>query len=405
MGTDDEVVAVDDEVTDRRRGHVEPQRLPVLAVVERHVDHALRRRVEKTLSERVFPDRVHGIVGQPVHDLLPGLSAVVRPIDMCLEIIETEAVDGRVGREVVERRGVDQRHLAPRREGRRRHVRPRLPAVRRAVDEPVVGARPDHVHVLFRGGDGVDDATARLLGHLRLAIDADRVRDVRRLAREVRADDVPVPAAIRRSEEDVARIEKDVRVRRREHDGRRAQETVLPAKRSGRDVLHVARGMAEARELAAVHDVGVEGVRRDVPVFLGPHGVPVAEADGSMVAPARNRDRAALLLPAVDPVGEAFVGGHVIQLRRRLVVPAAPRCPAVHRDRRALVGREQDHVGVLRVDEDRVVIVPARRALHRRERLAAVRGTVCRRVRRPDFVAVPGVRAHLGEVAAAAPDA
>ena len=157
----------------------------------------------------------------------------------------------------------------------------------------------------------------------------------------------------------------------------------FPRTSDGRDVLHLARGMAEARELPAVDDVGVERIRRDVPVLLGADGMPVAESDRAVVAAARDRDRAALLLPAVDPVRKAVVRRDVVELRRRLVVPAAPRRARVHGDRRALVGREEDDVGVLRVDEDRVVVVAARRALHGRERLPAVGRAVRRRCSRP----------------------
>src|ERR1019366_10085818 len=96
--------------------------------------------------------------------------------------------------------------------------------------------------------------------------------------------------------------------------------------------------VAEARELPAVDDVGVERVRRDVPVLLRADGVPVAEADRTAVAPARNRDRAALLLAAVDPIRKVVVRGDVVELRRRLVVPAAPRRARIHGDRRALLG-------------------------------------------------------------------
>ena len=38
---DHQVVVLDDEVADRRRRHVQPQRLPVVAVVERDVDRLL----------------------------------------------------------------------------------------------------------------------------------------------------------------------------------------------------------------------------------------------------------------------------------------------------------------------------------------------------------------------------
>ena len=50
---DHEVVVLDHEVADRRRRHVQPQRLPVLAVVERDVDRLLacRRRAARAASD------------------------------------------------------------------------------------------------------------------------------------------------------------------------------------------------------------------------------------------------------------------------------------------------------------------------------------------------------------------
>ncbi len=52
-------------------------------------------------------------------------------------------------------------------------------------------------------------------------------------------------------------------------------------------------------------------------------------------------DRSALLLSAADAVGKRVVGGDVIELRGRLVVPGAPRLPAVDRDDGALIGSDR----------------------------------------------------------------
>ena len=114
---DHEVVVLDDEVADRGRRHVQPQRLPALAVVE-----ARRRRPRSVPAKsRPAPHRVlaHGVdeppSGRPRDDLRPGLAAVARAVDVRPQVVEAEGVDRRVGGAGVEVRGVEQRDLAPRR--------------------------------------------------------------------------------------------------------------------------------------------------------------------------------------------------------------------------------------------------------------------------------------------------
>src|SRR5207249_1963135 len=95
--------------------------------------------------------------------------------------------------------------------------------------------------------------------------------------------------------------------------------------------------LVEAGDLAAVDDVRVERVGGDVAVLLDADRVPVAEGDVAVAAAAGRADRAALLLAAVDPVGELVVGADVVELGGRLVVPGAVRLPAVDADDRPLV--------------------------------------------------------------------
>ncbi len=59
MRRDDQVVVVELEVAHRRRRQVELECLPVVAIVERDEDSALRARDEQTLPHRVLLDRVH----------------------------------------------------------------------------------------------------------------------------------------------------------------------------------------------------------------------------------------------------------------------------------------------------------------------------------------------------------
>src|SRR5207249_8113717 len=73
-------------------------------------------------------------------------------------------------------------------------------------------------------------------------------------------------------------------------------------------------------------------------------------------------DRAALLLPAVDPIRKLIVGDHVVELRGRLVVPRAPGLAAVDRNDRALIAGDQDDLWIIGIDPDGVVIITAGRS-------------------------------------------
>ena len=224
--------------------------------------------------------------------------------------------------------------------------------------------------------------------------------------RQIRADGRPAPAAVDRLVEKLRGEEQHVRVGRGEQNRRRPDETIRAVADDDRaDILHVARALVVARHLAAEDDPRVQRVRRGVAVLLDADRAPLAERDPPVVAARDDAGGSAFLLAAVHPVRKAVVGGDVKHLRRRLVVPGAPRLAAIHRDRRALIGRDQDDVAVRRVDPDGVVVVAARRAFDRRERVAAVDRAVRGRVRRVDDVRVRRIDADVGEVVAASPDA
>ena len=131
-----------------------------------------------------------------------------------------------------------------------------------------------------------------------------------------------------------------------------AEAYVAPAGRQ--HVLHLAGGAIQARHALrpAINDVGIQRIGRNITVFLGADRMPVAEGDLAVVAAAGDAGRAALLLAAVNPVGKLVVGADVIELRGRLVVPGAPGLAAVHADGGALIDRESNDVGVVRVDPD-----------------------------------------------------
>src|SRR5690242_5729127 len=51
----------------------------------------------------------------------------------------------------------------------------------------------------------------------------------------------------------------------------------------------------------------------------------------------------------------------MVELGGRLVIPRAPGLAAIYRNNRALVAAEQNHVRVVRVDPEVLIIVPTRR--------------------------------------------
>ena len=80
---DHEFVALHDEVGDRDVGHVEPQRLPVRAVVVRDVDAVLSRRVEQTAAILVLAHCMDVVVGtNALDDLGPAAAEVGRAEDV-----------------------------------------------------------------------------------------------------------------------------------------------------------------------------------------------------------------------------------------------------------------------------------------------------------------------------------
>src|SRR5438270_7804425 len=100
--------------------------------------------------------------------------------------------------------------------------------------------------------------------------------------------------------------------------------------------------------------------------------MPVAEGNLAEIAATGNACRAALLLSPVDPVREAIIRNHVIELRGGLVVPRAPSLPAVHTNGCALVAGQRDDLRILGIDPNCVVVVAAGRALDGGEGCAGV---------------------------------
>src|SRR4051794_7668928 len=158
----------------------------------------------------------------------------------------------------------------------------------------------------------------------------------------------------------------------------------------------------------AVDDIRIVRVGRDLVRLAACRDlVELGDVDAVIlaVAAARDRGRARILLRAVNPVWISVVGGDVIELARRLVVPAAPGLSAVQGDQRPLVDPEDSPIRVLRVDPQGVEVVARRVALQRNKMRAAVVRAQLDRILHPDLVGVLGVGGDLAEIPATVPDA
>ena len=315
-----------------------------------------------------------------------------------VEIVLPVVVDGGVRGAGFERGEIERGDLRPLRDVVRRDVAPVRAAVGGGLDQAVVGADPDFVVGARRWRDRVDDAVAAR-GGVRDRHVAVAVLRAFLLAGEVGADRVPVLAFVGRAEQHLrARVERVRRVRG-ECDRRDPRVAVFDVgrplavcgRRPRRDVLHFAGARVPARDAraqaGAVDDVRVFGIGNVVVALVAADRVPVAERDRAVVAAARDADGAGILLAGVDPVREAVVGGEVVELAGRLVVPVAPVRAAVDGDDGALVARG-DHVArQARVDPEVVVVVAAGRALEdrvascRRRWICGSTGRRCRRCR------------------------
>src|SRR5690242_3970018 len=190
-----------------------------------------------------------------------------------------------------------------------------------------------------------------------------------------------------------------MRVDRREEHGLRPDGAVRIVRRRTWSDLHHFTGLpVVTRHLAAVDEVWVERIRGDVAVLLDAERMPFTIADPPIVAPALHTGGPAFLLAAAHAIRECVVGADVVELRRRLVVPGAPRVAAVHRHHGALVHAEDHDVGIVWIDPEAVVVVATRRTAKRLEALAAVRGFPGDDAAGEDDVGIPGMDLDFGEV-------
>ena len=104
----DQVVVLDDEIVNRHHREIALQRLPRVAVIERHVDAELAARIEEAAPRRVLPDNANEVARRNSSCYqAPGLAVVRGLEDVWLEIVELIASRGNVGGRRIERRWLD----------------------------------------------------------------------------------------------------------------------------------------------------------------------------------------------------------------------------------------------------------------------------------------------------------
>src|SRR3981081_375610 len=104
-----------------------------------------------------------------------------------------------------------------------------------------------------------------------------------------------------------------------------------------RNGFDLAGALIEARNVplvvGSVDDIWIWRKGRDVACFPAPHVIPVRSIDGALIAAADNSDGAAVLLRTVNAIWRRGIGGHVVELCRRLVVLTSPGLAAIKRHR------------------------------------------------------------------------
>src|SRR4029077_19597116 len=145
-------------------------------------------------------------------------------------------------------------------------------------------------------------------------------------------------ATIARLPKRVSSEKEQIRIERRKNNRLGPYHTeIFRLYRHRKNVLCLASAPIESRQFPADDEVGIERIGNNVTILLGRDRSPVAERNRAIVATAFDSDRTAFLLTAVKPVRKRVVRAHMIQLRRRLVVPRPPALAAIHGDDRALV--------------------------------------------------------------------
>src|SRR5258708_12769229 len=99
---------------DGHHRHVEPERLPMISIVERNVNTLFRSGIQQPFAPRVFTNHANEIhVANPADRFLPSLTEVTRPEDMRAKIIELVSIDRPINAPPIEIPPSQNTHPAP----------------------------------------------------------------------------------------------------------------------------------------------------------------------------------------------------------------------------------------------------------------------------------------------------
>src|SRR5260370_5284864 len=167
----------------------------------------------------MFADRVDwSIVRKPGNDFLPSGAEVAGAVDVRLQVVEAEAIDGGVDSSRVEVRSLQNGNLAPGSKLRRSDILPGLSAVASELNQAIVCAGPQRACFLEGGCEGINRAAMLSLFGVARGKSPEIRGDFRRLARQVRTDDLPRAAAIGRLEQNICGEIESARIERRKDD-------------------------------------------------------------------------------------------------------------------------------------------------------------------------------------------
>src|SRR5258708_38910867 len=102
---------------------VQLQGLPGIAIVERNVDGSFRAGKKQTLARGIFTNGVdRGVVSNPGDDFLPVSAEIACAVDVRLQVVEAESIDGGVSCSGVEVRSFQNGNLSPGSQLRGSHI-------------------------------------------------------------------------------------------------------------------------------------------------------------------------------------------------------------------------------------------------------------------------------------------
>src|SRR4029077_12653798 len=139
----------------------------------------------------------------------------------------------------------------------------------------------------------------------------------------------------------------------------------------------------------------------DKRVLEAAHRKPILLKDFAIVAATEHAGRTTVLLCSIGAIGKQVVGGDVVELPRRLVVPGTPGLTRVHSDDGSLIHSENHARRISGIDPRDVEIVAAGGSSKRFERLATVGGAIHRGLRYVEHVRISGVDEDPAEIFAA----